>query len=342
MAQRVVQEVGDQAIESSGIAHHLRGANPRGVEGDRRARASPKGRLQHDVVEVDRLGRRCDALGSGQVEEIVHEVLQARDLVEGAAVRGHEVSSLGMGQVDLELGPHPRQRTAELVGRVGDQASLLVRRPLEAIEHPVHGLRQARDLVAGLGHGDPMIEVVRADGGDLASDRLHRADRPPHEPPDDRPEQDRHEGDGRDERPLQRGGALSHVVEVDAEVQDRAVGQGLGAHPVGPLALHHAADVPHDVIIGRIRRGGDGVRQGAGSWPWRLGHHLAVAHELGDGVVVAGWERRGRGRARSVVGGRGLLELLVDGVHEEPLVHPHDGERPRRAGRSAPRSWRAR
>ena len=171
------------------------------------------------------------------------------DLVEGAAVRRHEVSSLGMGQVDLELGPHPRQRTAELVGGVGDQASLLVRGPLEAIEHPVHGVRQPRDLVAGLGHGDPMIEVVRADGGDLAPDRLHRPDRPPHEPPDDRPEQDRDEGDGRDEGPLQCGGALSHVVEVDAEVEDRAVGQGLGAHPVGPLALHHAADVPHDVII---------------------------------------------------------------------------------------------
>ena len=266
-------------------------------------RRDPTGRLQHEVVEVDRLGRRVAhrALGSGQVEEVVHEVLQAHDLVEGAAVRRHEVGSLGMGQVDLELGPHPRQRAAQLVGRVGDQAALLVARTARA------------------------DRASRSSSGPAARSRRRSRARGP----DDRgrPGRWRRPGvriasTGRIARPTNHqmiapstiatsGMAAtsvrcsaavlsSHVVEVDAEVQRpcrrprsrSAPGRSPSPSSTPPTFRTTSSSAhPAAAAIGSARAPDAGSR--------RHGHHLAVADELGDGVVVAGRER-----ASAAVGAR--------------------------------------
>ena len=104
-------------------------------------------------------------------------------LLEHAAVRRNGIGDLGVGEIDLQLGPDPGERTPQLVRRVGDEAPLTVDRGADTLEHPVHRPRQARDLVVPWRHGHPTLEVGAADRGDLGSDGLDRPQRSSHEPP---------------------------------------------------------------------------------------------------------------------------------------------------------------
>ena len=69
------------------------------------------------------------------------------------------VGGLRVGGVDLELRAHPRQRTAQLVRGVGDEAALLFGGPFEAAEHRVHRAREPGDLASACPARAP------ADGG---------------------------------------------------------------------------------------------------------------------------------------------------------------------------------
>ena len=77
------------------------------------------------------------------------------DLLEHAALRrrpGRRRS--GWREVDLELGPHPGERAAQLVGGVGDEALLPCGSARSsAVEHRVHRRGQPGDLVVAAGTG---------------------------------------------------------------------------------------------------------------------------------------------------------------------------------------------
>ena len=84
-------------------------------------------------------------------------------------------AEVGVPQAHVELGAHDRQRRAQLVRGVGDQAVLLAHAALQAIEHRVERHRQAAELVGGARHRDALVEAVDAD---LARVRRHPLDRP--------------------------------------------------------------------------------------------------------------------------------------------------------------------
>ena len=78
----------------------------------------------------------------------------------------------------------------QLVAGVGDEPTLAVGGVVEAREHGVHRPRQATDLVGGRRLRNPAVQILRADGFDLAPDRLHRSQRPADNDPRGRPDQD--------------------------------------------------------------------------------------------------------------------------------------------------------
>ncbi|MCU0626560.1 MAG: hypothetical protein MUF21_08780 [Gemmatimonadaceae bacterium] len=83
----------------------------------------------------------------------------------------------------IERGTHARQRRAQLVRGVGEEAPLLRERAIEAIEERVHGAAEASQLVARVGDRQP---VAARGGGDAlrgVGHRAHGAQRAPGEPP---------------------------------------------------------------------------------------------------------------------------------------------------------------
>ena len=136
---------------------------------------------------------RGAGVGAGQVEQVGDETLEALDLGQHAGLGRHRIGAGGVGQVDLELGPHACQRGAQLVGGIGDEPALAVGGRLDAFEHPVHGAGQAGHLVVAGRDRDSAVEALPADALDLGADRLDRTQRPAHHHP-----QERGEGDGED------------------------------------------------------------------------------------------------------------------------------------------------
>ena len=65
---------------------------------------------------------------------------------------------------DLELRLHAGQRTAELVGGVGDERPLPLPTGGQPVEHVVQGDRQGPDLVGGLRYGQPIGAVGAGQG----------------------------------------------------------------------------------------------------------------------------------------------------------------------------------
>src|SRR5690606_40681162 len=70
-------------------------------------------------------------------------------------------SDLGVVSEELELAPDHRDRRAELVSRVVDEATLRGKRLLEPVEHLVEGPGEATDLVVTF-HWYPLAQIGRA------------------------------------------------------------------------------------------------------------------------------------------------------------------------------------
>jgi hypothetical protein len=241
-----------------------------------------------------------------------------------------------VGRVDLQLRAHPRERTAQFVGGVGDEAALLFGGPFEAAEHPVHGAREPADLARGVRLGHPLMEAGSRDRVHPRPDVLDRpegaTDRQPHDAGQDGTGQ-RH---GDDECSGQRRRAVRQVVEavrdqhggaldVALEQPDRlTVGQFHGDLTVG----RHSPGQPLVQTIGRREQGPVGR------------DHLD--HEV-LGREVAAADRP----ARLEVGRHGLgllVQVLVHRVqqggalsqHEAGTRHGQHGEHRERGDRGDP------
>jgi hypothetical protein len=86
-----------------------------------------------------------------------------------------------VAQRQLELRAEQRQRCAELVPRVGDELALALESRLEPGQHLVQRLTEPLELVARLGHRQPLARRLGRDRGGAATHRLDRAKREPGE-----------------------------------------------------------------------------------------------------------------------------------------------------------------
>ena len=149
----VVEQVLHGAAELVAVTDDLRSRDPPLVSTDHSAAVAQPARLaQHDVVEIDRCRRHVGGAGvaAGELEEVVDQVLRGRSPRRGRCARSSRGSaSSAAGEIDLELAADPRQRAAQLVRCVGDEALLTANGVFEAVEGLVHGAGEPVDLVAG-------------------------------------------------------------------------------------------------------------------------------------------------------------------------------------------------
>ena len=196
------------------------------------------------------IGGQVDLLVDGEPALVAGEDEQRADEVLGVIDRGADVGrhaaqvggrAGGVVQHDVDGRAHDRERGAQLMGGVGDEALLALERGLEPVEHLVEGLGQFVEFVAGAAQRDPRRQVVLRGGAGGCGDPVHRAQRAPGgDPAEDRSEGDDH-GE-RDQRVLQqmREGDVALVLRaLQLEVRvalgkDAVVGMGaqlLGAAP---------------------------------------------------------------------------------------------------------------
>ena len=182
-----------------------------------------------------------------------------------------------MRRVHLQLGADPRERAAQLVGGIGDEAPLLRRRRGQPVEHRVHGACQPGDLVRSRRFGHPAVEAAGRDAVDLGTDVLDRSQHPSDQPPDEGRERRGAERDGDEEGAHEGAGAPLDVLEAAGDVDGGRAGR----------RRHHAR-------LSTVREppvGDRGALGHAGSEPdvaqaGRRGEHGAVrADHLGEDVV---------------------------------------------------------
>ena len=121
--------------------------------------------------------RQPSLVGAGDQEQVLGEPRQPLRLLGGGAqclleLRGRARAAQG----ELELGAQQRERRAQLVARVGEEAPLVLERGVQASEHVVQRRREPRDLVAGGRDGQPCGRRCRDRRGAPAH-RLDRAQR---------------------------------------------------------------------------------------------------------------------------------------------------------------------
>ena len=144
------------------------------------------GGVEHHLRQIDRLARGGAADVAAREQQQVGD--QPAHAPRGAQRRARRVALVAVQRFrqQLEVGEHARQRRAQLVRGVGDEAALAVEHRLglgvgvvERLQHPLQRAGELGDLVVGLGLGDRGAGVLRA--GDLRRgrgerrDRLHRA-----------------------------------------------------------------------------------------------------------------------------------------------------------------------
>src|SRR5690606_36879126 len=99
--------------------------------------------------------------------------------VELAVDQFHRLHAFfGVVSEELELASDHRDRRAELVSRVVDEATLRGKRLLEPVEHLVEGPGEATDLVVTL-HWYPLAQIGF---GDVERGLADETDRPQHVP----------------------------------------------------------------------------------------------------------------------------------------------------------------
>ena len=150
VARCVVEQVGDELVEPSGIALDREIGR---IDADvvRHVAARDAG-LTYGGVEkpsyVDRLARqrRLPGVDAGEVEQVADQPCHPLALVE----RGTEGDRVGLGDAVgevLEDGVEGGEWGAQLVADVGDQLAPLAVDGGELLGHPVEGVRELADLV---------------------------------------------------------------------------------------------------------------------------------------------------------------------------------------------------
>ncbi len=114
-------------------------------------------------------------IGAREDEQVLREPNEAIGLVGGGLERLLElVSAAWVPERELQLRLQQRERGAQLVTRVGDEAPFALERGVEPAEHGVQGLSEAADLVA---RRRQRQAPARLGAGDPLGFRAHRLDR---------------------------------------------------------------------------------------------------------------------------------------------------------------------
>lgn len=114
-------------------------------------------------------------------------------LLDGGEERLADLRSEVAGpQRSLELRLDHRHRGAQLVARVGHEATLALDRPAEPVEHVVQGLTEAADFVVGGGKGQTLVVGAQRHLGGPPAHGLDRRERGGGQPiADERRQRDR-------------------------------------------------------------------------------------------------------------------------------------------------------
>ena len=117
-------------------------------------------------------------------------------------------------------------------------------------QHRVHRPREPADLVGGRRFRNPAVEILRADGLDLAPDRLHRTQRAPGDDPGREADDQEQSGRPNSEQPHQTRGALFDPFEATRRRRPCTRPRGddpPGDDAEGPIALREL-----DLVAGRV------------------------------------------------------------------------------------------
>ncbi len=247
-----------------------------------------------DVVGVEQCGARVEPADLEQVDEQGLEAVQL-GLQQLGRARGGWVEALA-GVVQHVAGhPDGRERGAQLVGDVGDEAALqpaqLLELPdlaLQVAGHLVERRREAGEVVLAR---DPQPLLQPPGGQPLGHPPGHpdRGDDLTGDQPGEPRDQDQQQCPGRDERPGHQGEGL--LLLLQGEQEEERVGLTIGRQ------LHLRAD--HDPGL-------------LGGLPVLLGEDRGVGPR-GGGASLVEPPRHGRGNARGVeparVDGAAVVEV---------------------------------
>ena len=173
----VVDDCCDGALERVAVAVQpasALGRDPAALASS--ARSEPRrNRLEQlarfELLEPQRLA------GAVEHEQPLGEPNQPLDLLRCRADHALELLRLAWPPLrQLQLRAQERERRAQLVARVGDEAALAPQALVEAVEHRVQRLTESRDLVGGGGNRQAAARGLGRDLRRLAPHRLHRAE----------------------------------------------------------------------------------------------------------------------------------------------------------------------
>ncbi|HYZ77910.1 MAG TPA: hypothetical protein VE596_11110 [Gaiellaceae bacterium] len=282
VAERVVDEVGDQALGKPGVSRGL-GALELGVEVEptlfqfrpRRSEDGPGDRGKIDGhAEVD------TTLGAGEREQRLDQAFLLRTGSKHPPVARSKRLDGGIRVAERDLGEclSTGERGAQLVRGVGDELPLGGEGGFQAIEKVIEGVGELLQLVVGAGERKPPVEIA---GRDLASTVVERAQRPEDAPGGEPAEQDRGRGHQREGDPglLEQEPQLLLVLAL----RERCVSPGLRQQLLrGETLVALAGNDRHSPAtgLGALRRGN----------PFRpvLGDHERAAVRLRSDENLAG------------------------------------------------------
>jgi hypothetical protein len=316
--------------------------------------------VRDDVVQVQRLGQELEPalVEAGEDEQVVDRARHPIDLLaralEDPARCGRQVVG---AQADVDLRAHRRQRRAQLVGGIGDQAVLLLDALPDAVEHRVQRGGQVRDLVAGVRDDEAVVDAIEVDGRGAGGHAVDRAQRPLGKPPaaERRGQQSGRTGDEeQDEDAAHRPVDARHRLGRDGHVP---LSTSSGRARDEPKALVGAAELDGlGQLAAAQHRGRVGAREHR-----RPGHRIADRHrhaarwaeDLSRRALAGEHAARdvdGLGRAFGAIAvgdlGGGGMQRAIDGVgeigaqpqHEERAHDDDDGREqdhvPRRHARA--------
>ena len=186
---RVVEQVGEHGLQPRPLDGHGERACGRRRPRARR-RPAPRGRRRRPPARRATAARSvlCGAPPAGSPasrreswRRLSESVARRAVWTSARSTRRRSSSSDGLALGQLEVGLQRRERRADLVGRVGDEAAQRRHGGLHARRHAVEGLAEAPDLVAA-GDGRAGAEVAAGHPVAGLRERDHRprdAPRPP-------------------------------------------------------------------------------------------------------------------------------------------------------------------
>ena len=168
VAQRVVDEVAERLAQAQLVGVHGLLA-PASTEMPR-PRSSRGRRSGAPPARAGRAGRAARAAPAARPRWSARGSAGPRPAARGGRIprptrpapRAPGIVSAG-AQRSLELGLDDRDRGAQLVAGVGDEAALALEGAAEAIEHLVQRLAEPADLVAGGGQREPLVRAAQRD-----------------------------------------------------------------------------------------------------------------------------------------------------------------------------------